>query len=91
MSALNEKFGTASHTVTPLQNGFGATSREDTWFWTNRVSTVSLDYILPEPIYHSPIVTFTLDAVAKEIQDQQNKPRKRKLDRICERSALTAF
>lgn len=78
ISALNEKFGTASLKVTPLQNGFGATSQEDTWFWTNGVSTVSLDYILPEPIYHSPIVTFTLDAVAKEIQDRQNEAAQKK-------------
>jgi hypothetical protein len=78
ISALDEKFGTASHKVTLLQNGFGATSNEDTWTWSNGISTVTLDYILPEPIYHSPVVTFTLDALAREIQVRQDKAAQRK-------------
>lgn len=78
LSALNERFGTASHRVTRLQNGFGATFDEDSWGWTNGVSTVILDFVIPEPIYHSPVVTFTLDAVAKQIQDQQDKAAQKK-------------
>jgi hypothetical protein len=73
IAALNEKFGTASHKITPLQNGFGATITEDTWTWTNGVSTVTLDYTTPEPTYHSPVVTFTLDSLAREIQERQDK------------------
>lgn len=78
LSALNEKFGTASHRVTRLQNGFGAAFDEDTWGWANGVSTVTLDYVIPEPIYHSPVVTFTLDAVASELQDRQDKAAQKK-------------
>jgi hypothetical protein len=78
ISAFNEKFGTASHKVTPLQNGFGATITEDTWMWTNGVSTVTLDYTTPEPTYHSPVVTFTLDSVAREVQERQDKTAQKK-------------
>jgi hypothetical protein len=78
ISAFNEKFGMASHKVTPLQNGFGATVREDTWMWTNGVSTVTLDYTTPEPTYHSPVVTFALDSLAREIQERQDKAAQKK-------------
>ena len=78
LDALNEKFGTASHEITTLQNGYGATSQEDSWFWTNGVSAVRLDYIVPEPLYHSPVATFILSVVAKEIQDRHDKARQKK-------------
>jgi hypothetical protein len=84
VSAFNEKFGILSpplggnrisHTVTPLQNGFGAT---DLWMWTNDVSTVTLYYTTPEPTYHSPLVTFTLDSLVREIQERQHKAAQKK-------------
>jgi hypothetical protein len=78
ISVFNEKFGTASHKVTPLQNGFGATITEHTWMWTNGVSTVTLDYTTPEPTYHSPVVTFTLDSLARDIQERQDKAAQKK-------------
>lgn len=78
VTALNAKFGTPTHHVTPLQNGFGASATEDTWTWTNGTSTVTLDYTTPEPPYQSPVVTFTLDAPARAIQEQKDKEAQKK-------------
>jgi hypothetical protein len=42
VTPLNAKFGTPTHHVTPLQNEFGASATEDTWTWTNGISTTTL-------------------------------------------------
>jgi hypothetical protein len=70
VSAFNEKFGIfASYKIVLGQ---------ERWLWTNGVSTVTLDYTMPGPTYHSPVVTFTLDSLVREIQERQDKAAQKK-------------
>jgi hypothetical protein len=75
MPALENMFGQpAAHEVTQLQGGLETKIEKNTWKWKNGVSSVELEYVFGASD-DIPVLTFTLDGLAEEVKERQEKHR----------------